>query len=162
MTATGQQHDKRDHPSLLNAPPPRKSGRKQSLSLHPPGSALRRPEKCLSIGGVLGEQRTALSDLLQQLLKQRDQREQELRQVLVRKLFLSVPNSTPHSHCPFRVGIMHRKLEMWRGGTVSLRLWCTSRGRISPSRGELASVWVEKPEVWSQGVSIWWCSHSDS
>ncbi|KAK2888624.1 E3 ubiquitin-protein ligase LRSAM1 isoform X1 [Channa argus] len=32
---------------------------------------------------VLGEQRTALSDLLQQLLKQRDQREQELRQVLV-------------------------------------------------------------------------------
>ncbi|XP_036972970.1 E3 ubiquitin-protein ligase LRSAM1 isoform X2 [Acanthopagrus latus] len=31
---------------------------------------------------VLGEQRTALSDLLQQLLKQRDQREQELRQVL--------------------------------------------------------------------------------
>jgi len=29
------------------------------------------------------EQRTALSDLLQQLLKQRDQREQELRQVLV-------------------------------------------------------------------------------
>ncbi|KAF1377178.1 hypothetical protein PFLUV_G00197900 [Perca fluviatilis] len=32
---------------------------------------------------VLVEQRTALSDLLQQLLKQRDQREQELRQVLV-------------------------------------------------------------------------------
>lgn len=32
---------------------------------------------------VLAEQRTALSDLLQQLLKQRDQREQELRQVLV-------------------------------------------------------------------------------
>ncbi|XP_030292408.1 E3 ubiquitin-protein ligase LRSAM1 isoform X3 [Sparus aurata] len=31
---------------------------------------------------VLVEQRTALSDLLQQLLKQRDQREQELRQVL--------------------------------------------------------------------------------
>lgn len=30
------------------------------------------------------EQRTALSDLLQQLLKQRDQREQELLQVLVR------------------------------------------------------------------------------
>ena len=33
---------------------------------------------------VLGDQRTALSDLLQQLLKQKDQREQELRQVLVR------------------------------------------------------------------------------
>uniref|UniRef100_A0A8D0DB17 Leucine rich repeat and sterile alpha motif containing 1 n=1 Tax=Sander lucioperca TaxID=283035 RepID=A0A8D0DB17_SANLU len=32
---------------------------------------------------VLVEQRTVLSDLLQQLLKQRDQREQELRQVLV-------------------------------------------------------------------------------
>uniref|UniRef100_A0A8C5FEZ8 RING-type domain-containing protein n=1 Tax=Gadus morhua TaxID=8049 RepID=A0A8C5FEZ8_GADMO len=32
---------------------------------------------------VLGDQRTALSDLLQQLLKQKDQREQELRQVLV-------------------------------------------------------------------------------
>lgn len=32
---------------------------------------------------VLVEQRTALGDLLQQLLKQRDQREQELRQVLV-------------------------------------------------------------------------------
>ncbi|CAG5867145.1 E3 ubiquitin-protein ligase LRSAM1 isoform 1-T2 [Menidia menidia] len=32
---------------------------------------------------VLVDQRTALSDLLQQLLKQRDQREQELRQVLV-------------------------------------------------------------------------------
>ncbi|XP_068190751.1 E3 ubiquitin-protein ligase LRSAM1 isoform X2 [Antennarius striatus] len=32
---------------------------------------------------VLGEQRAALSDLLQQLLKQRDQREQELQQVLV-------------------------------------------------------------------------------
>uniref|UniRef100_A0A146P7I8 Leucine rich repeat and sterile alpha motif containing 1 n=1 Tax=Fundulus heteroclitus TaxID=8078 RepID=A0A146P7I8_FUNHE len=32
---------------------------------------------------VLGEQRTALGDLLQQLLKQRDQREQELLQVLV-------------------------------------------------------------------------------
>ncbi|MEQ2219437.1 hypothetical protein XENOCAPTIV_017920, partial [Xenoophorus captivus] len=32
---------------------------------------------------VLVEQRSALSDLLQQLLKQRDQREQELRQVLV-------------------------------------------------------------------------------
>ncbi|XP_072228108.1 E3 ubiquitin-protein ligase LRSAM1 [Leuresthes tenuis] len=32
---------------------------------------------------VLVEQRTALSDLLQQLLKQRDQREQELQQVLV-------------------------------------------------------------------------------
>lgn len=31
------------------------------------------------------EQRTALSDLLQQLLKQRGQREQELRQVLVSK-----------------------------------------------------------------------------
>uniref|UniRef100_A0A3Q0RXX0 Leucine rich repeat and sterile alpha motif containing 1 n=1 Tax=Amphilophus citrinellus TaxID=61819 RepID=A0A3Q0RXX0_AMPCI len=31
---------------------------------------------------VLAEQRTALSDMLQQLLKQRDQREQELRQVL--------------------------------------------------------------------------------
>uniref|UniRef100_A0A8C6KIK0 Leucine rich repeat and sterile alpha motif containing 1 n=1 Tax=Nothobranchius furzeri TaxID=105023 RepID=A0A8C6KIK0_NOTFU len=32
---------------------------------------------------VLVEQRTALSDLLQQLLKQKDQREQELRQILV-------------------------------------------------------------------------------
>ncbi|CAL8276336.1 unnamed protein product [Merluccius merluccius] len=32
---------------------------------------------------VLGGQRTALSDLLQQLLKQKDQREQELRQVLM-------------------------------------------------------------------------------
>ncbi|KAG8010965.1 NADPH-dependent diflavin oxidoreductase 1 [Nibea albiflora] len=32
---------------------------------------------------ILVDQRTALSDLLQQLLKQRDQREQELRQVLV-------------------------------------------------------------------------------
>ncbi|XP_017296619.1 E3 ubiquitin-protein ligase LRSAM1 [Kryptolebias marmoratus] len=36
-----------------------------------------------SLQEVLVEQRTALSDLLQQLLKQRDQREQELRQVLV-------------------------------------------------------------------------------
>uniref|UniRef100_A0A3B5KXD4 RING-type domain-containing protein n=1 Tax=Xiphophorus couchianus TaxID=32473 RepID=A0A3B5KXD4_9TELE len=35
-----------------------------------------------SLQEVLVEQRTALSDLLQQLLKQRDQREQELRQVL--------------------------------------------------------------------------------
>lgn len=34
---------------------------------------------------VLVDQRTALSDMLQQLLKQRDQREQELRQILVRK-----------------------------------------------------------------------------
>lgn len=31
------------------------------------------------------EQRTALGDMLQQLLKQRDQREKELRQVLVGK-----------------------------------------------------------------------------
>lgn len=37
---------------------------------------------------VLVEQRTALGDLLQQLLKQRDQREKELRQVLVRKQLL--------------------------------------------------------------------------
>lgn len=34
------------------------------------------------------DQRTALSDLLQQLLKQRDQREQELRQILVRTMLL--------------------------------------------------------------------------
>lgn len=34
---------------------------------------------------VLVDQRTALSDMLQQLLKQRDQREQELQQILVRK-----------------------------------------------------------------------------
>lgn len=45
---------------------------------------------------VLVEQRTALSDLLQQLLKQRDQREQELRQVLVSKLLLS-PGLSGHS-----------------------------------------------------------------
>lgn len=37
---------------------------------------------------VLVEQRTALSCLLQQLLKQRNQREQELRQVLVSKWLL--------------------------------------------------------------------------
>lgn len=34
-------------------------------------------------------QRTALGDMLQQLLKQKDQREQELRQVLVRKMRFS-------------------------------------------------------------------------
>lgn len=37
-----------------------------------------------SLQEVLVDQRAALSDLLQQLLKQRDQREQELRQILVR------------------------------------------------------------------------------
>ncbi|XP_054468362.1 E3 ubiquitin-protein ligase LRSAM1 isoform X2 [Anoplopoma fimbria] len=41
---------------------------------------------------VLVEQRTALSDLLQQLLKQRDQREQELRQVLAEMELKSVSN----------------------------------------------------------------------
>lgn len=43
---------------------------------------------CVCVQEVLVEQRTALSDLLQQLLKQRDQREQELRQILVRKWLL--------------------------------------------------------------------------
>ncbi|XP_037608598.1 E3 ubiquitin-protein ligase LRSAM1 isoform X1 [Sebastes umbrosus] len=41
---------------------------------------------------VLVEQRTALSDLLQQLLKQRDQREQELRQVLTEMELKSASN----------------------------------------------------------------------
>ena len=50
MTATGQQNENCDNRSLLKAPPPRKSGGKQSLSLHPPGSALHRPEKYLSHG----------------------------------------------------------------------------------------------------------------
>lgn len=50
MTATGQQNENRDNRSLLKAPPPRKSGGKQSLSLHPPGSVLPGPEKCLSHG----------------------------------------------------------------------------------------------------------------
>lgn len=43
---------------------------------------------CTCVQEVLVEQRTALSDFLQQLLKQRDQREKELRQVLVRKQLL--------------------------------------------------------------------------
>lgn len=47
---------------------------------------------------VLVEQRTALSDMLQQLLKQRDQREKELRQVLVRKY--SIIHSTLLSLSP--------------------------------------------------------------
>lgn len=38
---------------------------------------------CVRAQEVLVEQRKALSDMLQQLMKQRDQREQELRQVLV-------------------------------------------------------------------------------
>lgn len=40
---------------------------------------------CVCLQEVLVDQRTALSDMLQQLLKQRDQREQELQQILVRK-----------------------------------------------------------------------------
>lgn len=39
---------------------------------------------CARVQEVLVQQREALGDLLQQLLKQRDQREQELRQILVR------------------------------------------------------------------------------
>lgn len=41
---------------------------------------------CMHLQEVLVEQRTALGDLLQQLMKQKQLREQELRQVLVRKL----------------------------------------------------------------------------
>lgn len=43
------------------------------------------------------DQRTALSDMLQQLLKQRDQREQELQQILVRKqsIFFFLGTNTP-------------------------------------------------------------------
>lgn len=45
---------------------------------------------CVFLQEVLVMQRTALSDLLQQLLKQRDQREQELRQVLVRTYYIKM------------------------------------------------------------------------
>lgn len=45
------------------------------------------------------QQRSALSDLLQQLLKQRDQREQELLQVLVR-----IPVSPPVMFLLFQDG----------------------------------------------------------
>lgn len=48
------------------------------------------PLVCVCVQEVLVEQRTALSDMLQQLLKQRDQREQELRQVLVRNYLVAV------------------------------------------------------------------------
>lgn len=43
---------------------------------------------CVCLQEVLVEQRTVLSDMLQQLLKQRDQREKELQQVLVRRFTL--------------------------------------------------------------------------
>lgn len=53
---------------------------------------------CVCVQEVLVEQRTSLSDLLQQLLKQRDQREQELRQVLVRNRLTSVDSFSSPLH----------------------------------------------------------------
>lgn len=105
------------------------------------------------------EQRTALSDLLQQLLKQRDQREQELRQVLVRKLFLSVSNSTPVpaalSARGSRADSLHRRLceviDVERGGQFR----CGSDAppeEVSEASRRLCE-W-KKPEVQSRGPSI--------
>lgn len=51
---------------------------------------------CVCVQEVLVDQRTALSDLLQQLLKQKNQREQELQQILVREL---LPPSGPKLQC---------------------------------------------------------------
>ncbi|KAG2455911.1 LRSM1 ligase, partial [Polypterus senegalus] len=61
---------------------------------------------------VLSEQRRALSDLLQQLLKQKDQREGELRDILVR------PRSPPRS-CPV---LSHPTFEGLAGLTLSVCL----------------------------------------
>lgn len=60
-------------------------GNPLSLSVESEQKALMR---AFSVQEVLVEERAALSDLLQQLMKQRSQREQELQQVLVRTALL--------------------------------------------------------------------------
>ena len=66
-----------------------------------------------------------------------------------------------HSHCPLSAGIMQRystspsvwKLQMQRGGTVSLRLWSASGGSIratAEARRRLCE-WKN----WRRGLGLW-------
>lgn len=94
---------------------------------------------------VLVNQRTALGDMLQQLLKQKDQREMELRQVLVRDPFKKALSTVP-------------EYERLQSSSTTV-VFCRWRWRRSPTPPSRTIGWFNTRGCWMPSRCLCGCRY---